>query len=135
MRRAVRSAELALRRPTAAHAQSLLIAVGVGGALLLSSYRCPIHAVTGWYCPGCGGTRALGALLRGDVVGALRDNLFALTLFPLAIAVAVLKPERITDWLDRHRTAVFVVAAMLTVGFTLARNTIAPWLAPVVFSP
>lgn len=116
---------------TADRARSALIAVGVGGALLISSYRCPFHAVTGWYCPGCGGTRALGALLHGDIPGALRDNLFALTLFPTAMAIAVLKPARITEWLDRHRTAVFVVTAVVTVAFTLARNTIAPWLAPV----
>ena len=116
---------------TTDRARSALIAVGVGGALLISSYRCPFHAVTGWYCPGCGGTRALGALLHGDLAGALRDNLFALTLFPIAIAVVVLKPARLTDWLDRRRTAVFLVTAVVTVTFTLARNTMAPWLAPV----
>ena len=29
---------------------------------------CIFHELTGLYCPGCGGTRALKALLRGDVV-------------------------------------------------------------------
>lgn len=32
---------------------------------------CPFHFITGFYCPGCGGTRAVRALLRGDLVRAL----------------------------------------------------------------
>lgn len=28
---------------------------------------CAFHSVTGLYCPGCGGTRAVRALLRGDI--------------------------------------------------------------------
>jgi hypothetical protein len=36
---------------------------------------CPLLAVTGFACPGCGMTRGLHALLHGDVVGALDYNL------------------------------------------------------------
>ena len=35
---------------------------------------CQFHRLTGLNCPGCGGTRALYALLHGDVATALRDN-------------------------------------------------------------
>lgn len=28
---------------------------------------CILHLMTGYYCPGCGGTRAVYALLRGDI--------------------------------------------------------------------
>ncbi len=29
------------------------------------------HAITGFYCPGCGGTRSLHFLLNGDVIRSL----------------------------------------------------------------
>lgn len=32
---------------------------------------CPVRLFTGMYCPGCGGTRALRYLLRGDVKNSL----------------------------------------------------------------
>ncbi len=32
---------------------------------------CLFHSWTGYYCPGCGGTRAVKALLRGDIISSL----------------------------------------------------------------
>ena len=51
---------------------------------------CPFHALTGWWCPGCGMTRATHHLLHGDVVGALRFN----ALLPFVIVLTTLA------WLD-----------------------------------
>lgn len=31
-------------------------------------FPCVFHLMTGWYCPGCGGTRAVKALLRGNLI-------------------------------------------------------------------
>lgn len=43
---------------------------------------CQFHRLTGLNCPGCGGTRALYALLHGNFFTALHDN--ALLVFGLA---------------------------------------------------
>lgn len=54
---------------------------------------CPIYRLTGWYCPSCGGTRALKALAHGQVADSLR-------LHPLALPAVVF-------------TAVYLVALLL----------------------
>ena len=35
---------------------------------------CPFHALTGWYCPGCGSLRALHQLLHGEIAAAFQLN-------------------------------------------------------------
>lgn len=46
---------------------------------------CLFHQITGLNCPGCGGTRAVYALLHGHLLTALKDNaLFVLALAALA---------------------------------------------------
>jgi hypothetical protein len=45
---------------------------------------CLFHKLTGWNCPGCGGTRAVYALLHGNVALALKDN----ALFVVVLAAA-----------------------------------------------
>ena len=44
---------------------------------------CPFHAITGLWCPGCGMTRALHHLVRGDMAAAFSANL----LLPLVVVI------------------------------------------------
>lgn len=71
----------------------LLVLGGIGLAAALYRFnpalysiypRCQFHRLTGLNCPGCGGTRAVYALLHGDLLAALRDN--ALVVLGLAAA-------------------------------------------------
>ena len=46
--------------------------------------ECMFHALTGWYCIGCGMTRALHALVHGDVPRAFSMNPLAMTMLAIS---------------------------------------------------
>lgn len=81
---------------------------------------CPFHALTGLFCPGCGATRAVHALIHGNPALALRMNLLAtlaLPLLPLMVWRGLRGPFRGTAWLTDARPWLALVLA-----FTLLRN-------------
>ncbi len=51
--------------------------------LYLGGGKCFLYEYTGLYCPACGGTRAVNALLHGDFLLALGYNLLILLLLPV----------------------------------------------------
>jgi len=71
---------------------------------------CPFHAVTGWWCPGCGTTRALHALLHGHLGVAVHDNVAFVMVLPLLVYsyLAWLRP--------RSRWRPFVLGPWMTWG-------------------
>jgi hypothetical protein len=46
---------------------------------------CPFKAVTGYDCPGCGGTRAAHQLFTGHLLAALDFNVLAVVAFPFIL--------------------------------------------------
>src|SRR5262245_55658791 len=60
----------------------IALAVGLLHLARLPIPVCVFKAVTGWPCPTCGSTRAVGRLLEGDLPGAFAMN-------PLAVMVAL----------------------------------------------
>lgn len=44
-------------------------------------FPCLLFELTGIYCPGCGGTRALKALLRGELLLSFHENPAVLLIF------------------------------------------------------
>lgn len=97
---------------------------------------CPWLFLTGTYCPGCGGLRAVNDLTHGDVGAAASSNL----LFVASIPVLVLWWARATRdrWQGRvrqvssRRHAVLAVSFLaVAVVFAVLRNTgFGAWLAP-----
>jgi hypothetical protein len=93
-------------------------AAGAGFALVLYAYNpaawpygpvCLFHALTGLYCPGCGGLRAAHHMLHGEIAESVRYNPIVLVL-PFLLATAVLdRGRRGKDW-----------ARMLVLGPVLA---------------
>ena len=95
---------------------------------------CLFRALTGLYCPGCGGTRAVYQLLHGHVLLALRDNaLFVLALVALAVwgarfAVRKLRNQQTVFQLHPKTLWMFLVVVLI---FTVLRNLPAfAWLSP-----
>ena len=97
---------------------------------------CPWLALTGTYCPGCGGLRAVNDLTHGDVLAAASSNLLFVASLPF-IALWWLR-SFVDGWRgvrrhDSDRTAYVVLAVVLasTMVFWVLRNLpFAGWLTP-----
>ncbi len=59
---------------------------------------CPIRALTGWRCPGCGSTHALAAMLAGRWTDAWHDNPLAVVVYPALAALAILEIWSALRW-------------------------------------
>lgn len=98
---------------------------------------CPFLRVTGLYCPGCGGLRAMNDLVHLRVLDALHSNAIGVLLVSLVgLGWLIWLTARIRGRparLDRFVTsAVGWAAVVVIVGFAVLRNTPwGAWLAPV----
>lgn len=89
--------------------------------------RCLVKGLTGWDCPGCGSQRALEALLRGDLWGAVSCNylLPLLLAYLLVPALHWIAPEsqRIKRLYDRATSPPALMAIVaITLAWMLIRN-------------
>jgi hypothetical protein len=87
---------------------------------------CPFRLLTGWWCPGCGLTRATHHLFRGDVVTALRYNLLVVVVLScLAAAWLLWLVSRTGRSISRFVSIpvwVQAAAGTLLVAFAVVRN-------------
>ena len=124
----------------------MLLAAGVLGASVLLHVRdphqtgswgfCPWLLLTGEYCPGCGGLRAVNDLTHGDIGAAVSSNLLFVGSIPLLV---FFWGRWFTDrWngVRRHTSTrrAFVYAGLflaVAIIFWVVRNLgFASWLAP-----
>jgi len=87
---------------------------------------CPLRRLTGLYCPGCGGLRALQALARGHFVEAIRYNGLIL-LLPLLLLV----PSSL--WRRINFNVCLWIAILLALLYGVLRNL--PWAPFVLLAP
>ncbi len=81
---------------------------------------CALHVLTGYYCPGCGGTRAFLALMRGQVIRSLY-------LHPFVIYAAV-----VGGWFMISQTIEKISHKKLCIG--MHYRNIYLWLALVIIA-
>lgn len=95
---------------------------------------CIYYTTAHIYCPGCGFTRSLEALLRGDILLSLRQNLLLIICIILAALyyiIFLLKAFSVKINSKFLLTARILWAALIfTAVFTIIRNFI-PALAPI----
>lgn len=123
-------------------AVAALSAAAIAGAVVLWQFDpsapgnffppCLFHAFTGLYCPGCGLTRMLHALVHGDIRRAASMNLMVLASLPALGAISLneathrrLLSSRVTGVLYNAKLWIAVV-----VLFGVLRNL--PW-APFTY--
>ncbi len=96
---------------------------------------CP-SAALGFYCPGCGGLRAVNDLTHGDVGAALSSNILATLVIPVvSLGLLVWTVDR---WRGRTRelnaariTTATVLFCVVAVAFAIVRNmSFGAWMAP-----
>ena len=98
---------------------------------------CPWLALTGFYCPGCGGLRAVNDLGNGDLLGAASSNIVFVVAVPLLLWWWVRWLQRSWSGAERptmtsaRSSALIAVFAVVMVVFGVVRNLPAgSWLAP-----
>lgn len=91
---------------------------------------CQFHRFTGWNCPGCGATRALFALLHGNLSAALHDNaLFVLGLLIVALRAGWFYGKKLLPMNNKAKGAgrfwpagLFLPLLFIAIVFSVLRN-------------
>lgn len=100
---------------------------------------CPLLTLTGWYCPGCGGLRAVHDLAHLDLAGAWSMNPLLVAVIPLAVVLwgrwfgRAWRPGAGPSVASSRRSSrLAVLALMVLLAYAVARNipSLALWLAP-----
>ena len=102
----------------------LIIIVTVMAILVLMeriAIPCIFNKVTGLYCPGCGITRAIRSLLKGNVAESFHNNLLLYTVLPLLGIVEII--YRLTN--KKYKKTYNIVLILLLISalfFGVLRN-------------
>jgi hypothetical protein len=113
----------------------LLIVYLIVGKLFDIYIPCPIHFITGLYCPGCGITRMLFSMIKLDFYQAFRYNplMFISTPFILFLFInniySIYKNKK--SLVKKIPNSIWYILLIITILFGILRNIIT-YLAPTV---
>ncbi len=90
---------------------------------------CPFHQVTGYYCPGCGGTRSVIALLRGHIIQSFIYHpivlyVVILTIYALCIKLLDIIKAKDTPRFVFHPKYVYIALFILLINFLIKNTTL-----------
>ena len=95
----------------------ILALIGILYLLFFTKYKigipCIFHEITGLYCPGCGGTRAMFSLIKLDFYQAMRYNALII-LFPILIIILMVN--------KKIPKAVWYIILIIVILFGIIRN-------------
>lgn len=106
-------------------------------ALFLTAHitfpECGFHRIFGLYCPGCGNTRAVIALLKGDILLSLRENI---SIVLALISVILLYSEVIFKVFGKNlrspiRNYYFLYGILIFLAFYFVARNFIPQIAPI----
>jgi hypothetical protein len=105
------------------------LGVGLAADVALDPHQthvplCPLHALSGIWCPLCGGLRAADSLAHGRLVTALHENALFVTALPLLFAGWLYWMLQAGSGRPRPKLprAAAIVLIVVAVGFTVVRN-------------
>lgn len=99
---------------------------------------CPWLLLTGTYCPGCGGLRAVNDLTNGRLLTAASSNLLVVGAVPLALWLWARSVRQAWDgvrrsWSQRRVNVAWTLVVVAVVAYWVLRNLpldALAWLAP-----
>lgn len=103
---------------------SLILAIGILSIIVLLKcdirIPCFFHTITGLFCPGCGGTRAMEAIFNLKIYQALRYNALIILLLPFAIPYIIYR--FILNGKKRIPDMIWIFLLIITIIFGIIRN-------------
>ncbi|TCU77306.1 uncharacterized protein DUF2752 [Tissierella praeacuta] len=92
---------------------------------------CIFNRITGFYCPGCGMTRALHSILRFDFYQAFRFNSLIFIVPPIFVIYYIFEYNNYI----KVAKIILILMIVIALGFGIIRNTIAfSYLSPIMLN-
>ena len=100
---------------------------------------CLFHSITGYYCPGCGGTRAITVLMQGEVLRSLYYHplvIYGAILylwFMITNTIEIVSKRRWRIGLRYRQWYVNVGIVILAINFIIKNVVLLIWHYPMIF--